>query len=89
MLAFNCDRLRAETILLRAQTAETVKQVLEVVTLANNVGMYVVEERVETQEQLAQLQKLDNGKGLTQGYLFSKPLALEPIETLAAQKPYA
>lgn len=49
MLAFNCDRKRAETILRRAQTPETAKQVLEVVTLANNVGMYVVAEGVETQ----------------------------------------
>ncbi|WP_052672555.1 EAL domain-containing protein [Aliterella atlantica] len=58
-----------------------------IVTLAHNVGTYIVAEGVETQEQLAQLQKLDTGKGLAQGYLFSKPLDAEAIATLLAQKP--
>lgn len=57
-----------------------------IVTLAHNVGTYIVAEGVETPEQLAQLQKLDNGKGLAQGYLFSKPLTPAATATLLAQK---
>lgn len=58
-----------------------------IITLAHNVGTYIVAEGVETKEQLAQLQALDSGKGLAQGYLFSKPLAPEATEILLAQKP--
>lgn len=50
-----------------------------VVTLAHNLGMTVVAEGVETQEQVLQLQTLDCDLG--QGFLFSKPL---PAAKLAA-----
>ncbi len=46
-----------------------------IITLANNLGMEVVAEGVETEEQLAQLKLLRCGLG--QGYLFSCPLNAE------------
>jgi len=47
------------------------------VTLADNLGVVVVAEGVETPEQLAELQAL--GCALSQGYYFSKPIPPEEI----------
>lgn len=56
---------------------EKVEIVKTVVTLATNLGMAVVAEGVETNEQLAQLKQLKCE--YAQGYLFSKPLAPESV----------
>lgn len=51
-----------------------------IMTLANNLGMEVVAEGVETEEQLAQLRTLKCEYG--QGYLFSRPVNAEAAEML-------
>ncbi len=56
-----------------------------IMTLANNLGMEVVAEGVETEEQLAQLRMLKCEYG--QGYLFSRPVNAEAAEMLILEKP--
>jgi EAL domain-containing protein (putative c-di-GMP-specific phosphodiesterase class I) len=53
---------------------ENLQIVKTIVTLAGNLGMQVVAEGVETEEQLEQLRLLKCQYG--QGFLFSKPLAV-------------
>src|SRR5690606_27359423 len=53
-----------------------------IVAMAHKLGLKVVAEGVETDEQLAFLQA--NQCDLIQGFLFSKPLALAPLETWLA-----
>ncbi len=55
-----------------------------IMTLANNLGMEVVAEGVETEEQLAQLRVLKCEYG--QGYLFSRPVAAEAAELLILER---
>jgi EAL domain-containing protein (putative c-di-GMP-specific phosphodiesterase class I) len=59
----------------QSDNAEIVRTIL---VLAHNLGMDVVAEGVETEEQLTQLRALNCDFG--QGYFFSKPLAAEAIE---------
>jgi diguanylate cyclase (GGDEF)-like protein len=54
-------------------------------TLANNLGMEVVAEGVETREQLELLRSLKCEYG--QGYLFAKPLDVEMATAMALQGP--
>jgi EAL domain-containing protein (putative c-di-GMP-specific phosphodiesterase class I) len=54
---------------------ENMEIVRTIMTLANNLGMDVVAEGVETEKQLAQLKEMRCEYG--QGYLFSKPLTVE------------
>ncbi|MDJ0705300.1 MAG: EAL domain-containing protein [Leptolyngbyaceae cyanobacterium MO_188.B28] len=54
-----------------------------IIALSNQLGLTVVAEGIETQEQLQQLQQL--GCNLGQGYLFSKPLAADKIEAYFLQ----
>jgi diguanylate cyclase (GGDEF)-like protein len=56
-----------------------------IVALAENLGMHVTAEGIETAEQLAQLRGLQCECG--QGYLFSKPLEADAIEQLLSSKP--
>jgi diguanylate cyclase (GGDEF)-like protein/PAS domain S-box-containing protein len=51
-----------------------------VITLANNLGMRIIAEGIETPEQLTQLRAL--GCKLGQGYLFSQPLEADAVESL-------
>lgn len=58
-----------------------------IITLARNLGMDVVAEGVETQEQLAQLRTIERSYGYGQGYLFSKPVDSERAAALIARQP--
>ena len=54
--------------------------VLTIITMAHSLGLEVIAEGVETQQQLEFLK--DNGCDHYQGYLFSKPVPLAEFETL-------
>jgi diguanylate cyclase (GGDEF)-like protein/PAS domain S-box-containing protein len=56
-----------------------------IIQLAHNLGMRVVAEGVETQDQLAELRMLRCGYG--QGWLFSKPIPAEEAEALISREP--
>jgi diguanylate cyclase (GGDEF)-like protein len=54
-----------------------------IIGMANNLGMEVIAEGVETEEQRAFLER--HGCSTCQGYLFSKPVPIEQFEALLAQ----
>ncbi len=54
--------------------------VLTIITMAHSLGLDVIAEGVETEEQRQFL--FDNGCSNYQGYLFSKPVAIEALEKL-------
>ncbi|MDJ0715038.1 MAG: EAL domain-containing protein [Prochloraceae cyanobacterium] len=64
---------------------ENRKIVQALVSLAQNIGMNVVAEGIETTEQTALLEKLQCQYG--QGYLFSKPLDAKAIEEIFKNSP--
>lgn len=64
---------------------ESAELVRSIVMLANNLGMYIVAEGVETQEQLVHLWALECEYG--QGYFFSKPLDSQATALLIASSP--
>jgi EAL domain-containing protein (putative c-di-GMP-specific phosphodiesterase class I) len=68
------------------EAAENIEIVRTIVSLAENMGMDVVAEGVETLSQLSQLRKLNCQYG--QGYLFSRPVDAESVTTLIAKKPH-
>jgi EAL domain-containing protein (putative c-di-GMP-specific phosphodiesterase class I) len=63
------------------ENSEIVKTIL---TLATNLGMDVVAEGIETEEQLVQLRALKCDYG--QGYLFAKPVKAEVAESLILER---
>jgi diguanylate cyclase (GGDEF)-like protein len=67
------------------EAAENIEIVRTIVSLADNIGMDVVAEGVETLGQLAQLRKLKCQYG--QGYLFSRPVDAASIDTWIANTP--
>ncbi|MDL5053733.1 sensor domain-containing phosphodiesterase [Oscillatoria laete-virens NRMC-F 0139] len=64
---------------------ESSEIVRAIISLGNNLGMYVTAEGVETEEQLVQLWALHCDYG--QGYLFSKPLKSEDARALLEASP--
>jgi EAL domain-containing protein (putative c-di-GMP-specific phosphodiesterase class I) len=68
------------------EAAENIEIVRTVVSLAENMGMEVVAEGVETLSQLMQLRKLKCQYG--QGYLFSRPVDAESVSTWISKKPH-
>ena len=67
------------------EAAENIEIVRTIVSLADNMGMDVVAEGVETLGQLAQLRKLNCQYG--QGYLFARPANAASIDTWISHKP--
>jgi EAL domain-containing protein (putative c-di-GMP-specific phosphodiesterase class I) len=67
------------------EAAENIEIVRTIVSLADNMGMDVVAEGVETLGQLAQLRKLNCKYG--QGYLFARPADAASIDAWIPQKP--
>jgi diguanylate cyclase (GGDEF)-like protein len=68
------------------EAAENIEIVRTVVSLAENMGMEVVAEGVETLSQLMQLRKLKCQYG--QGYLFSRPVDAEMVDSWISKKPH-
>ncbi len=68
------------------EAAENIEIVRTVISLAENMGMEVVAEGIETLSQLTQLRKLKCQYG--QGYLFSRPVAAEAVTDWISKKPH-
>ncbi|MGZ8842450.1 MAG: EAL domain-containing protein [Pyrinomonadaceae bacterium] len=68
------------------EAAENIEIVRTIVSLAENMGMEVVAEGVETLSQLSQLRKLNCQYG--QGYLFSRPVDAESVTAWISRKPH-
>ncbi len=67
------------------EAAENIEIVRTVISLAENMGMEVVAEGVETLSQLTQLRKLKCQYG--QGYLFSRPVDADSVSAWITRKP--
>ena len=61
-------------------SGQTCKIVGAIIGLANNLGLEIIAEGIETRTQMQKLKKLQCNKG--QGYLFSKPLEGEDATKL-------
>jgi diguanylate cyclase (GGDEF)-like protein len=68
------------------EAAENIEIVRTVISLAENMGMEVVAEGVETLSQLTQLRKLKCQFG--QGYLFSRPVDAASVSDWISKKPH-
>ena len=68
------------------EAAENIEIVRTVISLAENMGMEVVAEGVETLSQLSQLRKLKCQYG--QGYLFSRPVDAASVTSWISRKPH-
>ena len=68
------------------EAAENIEIVRTIISLAENMGMEVVAEGVETLSQLNQLRKLKCQYG--QGYLFSRPVEAEAVTAWISRKPH-
>jgi len=79
---FPIDTLKVDRsfVVNMSEDGENVEIVRTIVSLAQNLGMNVIAEGVETKEQLAALRKLGCENG--QGYFFSKPVGAKAAEDL-------
>jgi diguanylate cyclase (GGDEF)-like protein len=68
------------------EAAENIEIVRTIVSLADNMGMNVVAEGVETLSQLTQLRSLNCQYG--QGYLFSRPVDADSVGAWISKKPH-
>jgi len=68
------------------EASENIEIVRTIISLAENMGMDVVAEGVETLSQLTQLRKLNCQYG--QGYLFSRPVDPESVSAWITRKPH-
>jgi diguanylate cyclase (GGDEF)-like protein len=67
------------------EAAENIEIVRTVISLAENMGMEVVAEGIETMSQLTQLRNLKCQYG--QGYLFSRPVDADSVSAWITKKP--
>ena len=67
------------------EAAENLEIVRTVISLAENMGMEVVAEGIETMSQLTQLRRLKCQYG--QGYLFSRPVDADSVSAWISKKP--
>jgi diguanylate cyclase (GGDEF)-like protein len=67
------------------EAAENIEIVRTIISLAENMGMEVVAEGIETLSQLSQLRRLNCRFG--QGYLFSRPVDAASIDAWISNKP--
>lgn len=67
------------------EAAENIEIVHTIISLADNMGMEVVAEGVETLSQLSHLRRLNCKYG--QGYLFSRPMDASSIDVWISHKP--
>jgi diguanylate cyclase (GGDEF)-like protein len=68
------------------EAAENIEIVRTIISLADNMGMEVVAEGIETLSQLTQLRKLNCMYG--QGYLFSRPVDADSVTAWIARQPH-
>jgi predicted signal transduction protein with EAL and GGDEF domain len=66
------------------ESKESVAIVRAIIAMAGGLGMKIVAEGVETEEQLATLSHL--GCKVVQGFLFSRPLPPEAVEQVLARR---
>jgi EAL domain-containing protein (putative c-di-GMP-specific phosphodiesterase class I) len=81
---FPVDMLKVDRSFVSRMSTSSEKSAIvqTIVTLAQNLGMAVTAEGIETPEQLAQLKELKCQYG--QGYLFSKPVDAQAAEEMIA-----
>jgi diguanylate cyclase (GGDEF)-like protein len=84
--SFDFDKIKLDRQLVRrAQSEVTFNTIVKaVVALANNFGMEVTAEGVETESELATMREL--GCTEIQGYLFSRPLASNDVRAFIARR---
>src|SRR5207302_2576334 len=68
------------------EAAENIEIVRTIMSMAENMGMEVLAEGVETLRQLSQLRKLNCQYG--QGYLFSRPVDAESVSQWISRRPH-
>jgi EAL domain-containing protein (putative c-di-GMP-specific phosphodiesterase class I) len=87
LLRFPAQTLKIDRSFVAALTGDKRHSELirTVVALARNLGMDVIAEGVETEDQLARLEALDCD--YVQGYLLSRPLAADAAEQLLRENP--
>lgn len=77
---FPIDTLKIDRSFVSVMDKDNIEIVRTILSLAENLGMDVVAEGVETQEQMALLRNLECQSG--QGYFFSKPMTVEEAERI-------
>ena len=80
---FPIDTLKIDRSFVSVMDKDNIEIVRTILNLAENLGMDVVAEGVETQEQMALLRNLECQSG--QGYFFSKPMTVEEAERVIAE----
>jgi EAL domain-containing protein (putative c-di-GMP-specific phosphodiesterase class I) len=80
---FPIDTLKIDRSFVMRMDKDNVEIVRTILSLAENLGMDVVAEGIETQEQMGLLRDLGCQNG--QGYLFSKPMSVEEADRVIAE----